>query len=92
MTQLVAEDESPFLVSMIHASRTSNCFFVLCVTQIFEITQEAYDKVSQGLFLTKSLQLPAKKKKKTPRNPRLSMRNIRDEQGETPLMEALTTR
>lgn len=67
VTQFVVEDESPFLVSMIHASRTfwTNCFFALCVTQIFEITQEAYDKVSQGLFLTKSLQLPAKKKKNT---------------------------
>ena len=88
VTQFVAEDKSPFLVSMIHASRTfwTNCFFALCVTQMFEITQEAYDKVSQGLFSTKSLQLPAKKK--SPRNPRLSMRNIRDEQGETPLMEA----
>lgn len=73
MTQFVVEDETPFLVSMIHASRTfwMNCFF--CVVRYPDIWdyEEADDKVSQGLFLT-----------------RLSMRNIRDEQGETPLMEA----
>jgi len=88
VTQFVVEDKSPFLVSMIHASRNfwTNCFF--CVVRYPDIWDYA-GSLRQGVPGTVFNKVFAtSRQRKTPRNPRLSMRNIRDEQGETPLMEA----